>query len=38
MRATVRAGRLLGLPPEALGALVVFQVQPTATASCVLAR
>ena len=32
------AGRLLGLPPEALGALVVFQAQPTATASYVLAR
>jgi len=31
-------GRLLGLPPEALGALVVFQAQPTATASYVLAR
>jgi malonate transporter and related proteins len=32
------AGRLLGLPPEALGALVVFQAQPTAAASYVLAR
>jgi malonate transporter len=32
------AGRMLGLPPEALGALVVFQAQPTATASYVLAR
>ena len=32
------AGRLLGLPPEALSALVVFQAQPTATASYVLAR
>ena len=32
------AGRLLGLLPEALGALVVFQAQPTATASYVLAR
>lgn len=32
------AGRLLGLPPEALGALVVFQAQPAATASYVLAR
>jgi malonate transporter and related proteins len=32
------AGRLLGLPPEALGALVVFQAQPTATATYVLAR
>jgi predicted permease len=32
------AGRLLGLPPEALGALVIFQAQPTATASYVLAR
>jgi hypothetical protein len=31
------AGRLLGLPPEALGALVVFQAQPAATASYVLA-
>jgi malonate transporter and related proteins len=32
------AGRLLGLPPEALGALVVYQAQPAATASYVLAR
>ena len=32
------AGRLLGLPPEVLGALVIFQSQPTATASYVLAR
>jgi predicted permease len=32
------AGQLIGLPPEALGALVVFQAQPTATASYVLAR
>jgi predicted permease len=32
------AGHLLGLPPEALGALVVFQAQPTATASYMLAR
>ena len=32
------AGLLLGLPPEALGALVVFQAQPTATASYQLAR
>src|ERR687890_858939 len=31
-------GRLLGLPPEVLGALVVFQAQPAATASYVLAR
>jgi len=31
-------GHLLGLLPEALGALVVFQAQPTATASYVLAR
>jgi malonate transporter and related proteins len=31
------AGRLLGLSPEALGALVVFQAQPTASASYVLA-
>ena len=30
--------RLLGLPPEALGALVIFQAQPTATASYVLSR
>jgi hypothetical protein len=32
------AGLLLGLPPEALGALVVFQSQPTAAASYQLAR
>jgi malonate transporter and related proteins len=31
-------GHLLGLLPEALGALVVFKAQPTATASYVLAR
>ena len=32
------AGRLLGLQPEALGAVVFFQAQPAATASYVLAR
>jgi malonate transporter and related proteins len=32
------AGLLLGLPPEALGALIVFQAQPTAAASYQLAR
>jgi len=31
-------GLLLGLPPEALGALVVFQAQPTAAASYQMAR
>ena len=32
------AGRLLGLQPEALGAVVFYQAQPAATASYVLAR
>ena len=32
------AGHLLGLQPEALGAVVFYQAQPAATASYVLAR
>jgi malonate transporter len=35
---SLEAGRLLGLQPEALGAVVFYQAQPAATASYVLAR